>query len=123
MESIIIKTPTILISPQKMNLAAGLIRRKRLDLSIQILSFVSNKGSRIINKLLLGVKKSLENNKEQISDFYFSKIEVNGGRRLKKSIFRAKGRTDRIVRRTTSLKFVISKKEPLDLEKTTTNKK
>lgn len=59
MATIIIKSSPLAISPQKMNLVAGLIRRKKLDYSLKILPFVPKKGGRILYKMLQGAAKSL----------------------------------------------------------------
>jgi large subunit ribosomal protein L22 len=110
-ESIIIRSSSISISPQKMNLVAGIIRRKDLDYSLKILEFFPKKGARILYKLLTGVAKSLEKNKEQTNDFYLSKIEVNQGKTQKRVIYRAKGRTNRIRKRYSLINLHLSKKE------------
>jgi large subunit ribosomal protein L22 len=111
MESIVIKSSSISISPQKLNLVAGVIRKKDLDYSLKILEFLPNKGGRIFYKLLAGAGKSLEKNNEQINDFYLSKVEVNQGKTQKRVIYRAKGRTNRIKKRSSLINLHLSKKE------------
>ncbi|CAG8699397.1 11788_t:CDS:2, partial [Scutellospora calospora] len=64
-QSVTIKSSPISISPQKMNVVAGIIRKKELDYSLKILEFLPTKGGRILHKLLAGAAKSLEKNKEQ----------------------------------------------------------
>src|SRR5437016_13512519 len=98
-ESVIIKSSPIAISPQKMNLVAGLIRKKELDYSLELLAFLPKKGGRILHKLLHGAAKSLAQKKQEVSHFYLHKIEVNQGRIQKRALYRAKGRTDRIRKR------------------------
>lgn len=111
MESIIIKSSSIHISPQKMNLVAGIIRRKDLDYSLKTLEFLPKKGGRILHKLLKGAAKNLEKSQENLSNFYLSKIEVNQGVTQKRAIYRAKGRTNRIRKRHSLIKIQLSKKE------------
>ena len=89
MEPIIIKSSPISISPQKMNLVAGIIRKKDLDYSLKTLEFLPKKGGRILHKLLAGAAKSLEKSQENPSNFYLSKIEVNRGR-IQKRVKRRK---------------------------------
>jgi len=113
MEPIIIKTSQIPISPQKMNLVAGIIRKKNLDYSLKILEFLPKKGGRILYKLLQGAAKNLEKSQENLSNFYLSKIEVNQGRIQKRAIYRAKGRTNRIRKRYTLINLHLSKKEDI----------
>src|SRR3954465_15417221 len=111
MEPIIIKSSSISISPQKMNLVAGIIRKKDLDYSLKILEFLPKKGGRILHKLLAGAAKSLEKSQEETANFYLSKIEVNRGEIQKRVIYRAKGRTNRIRKRYSLVNLHLSKKE------------
>lgn len=111
MEQFIIRSSQIAISPQKMNLVAGLIRKKELDYSLSLLAFLPKKGGRILHKLLAGAAKSLIKSKEETTNFYLSKIEVNRGRIQKKAIYRAKGRTDRIRKRYCLINLYLAKKE------------
>ena len=111
MEQTTLKSAPLAISPQKMNLVAGLVRKKELDHSLQILNFSSKKGGRILHKLLAGMAKSLEKEKQEINNFYLNKIEVNRGRIQKKLIYRAKGRADRIRKRYSLVNIYLTKKE------------
>src|ERR1043165_8679797 len=111
MESIIVRSSSVSISPQKMNLVAGGIRKKDLDYSLKILEFFPNKGGKILHKLLQGAAKSLEKKQEKASDFYLSKIEINQGRIQKRVIYRAKGRTNRIRKRSSLINLYLNKKE------------
>ena len=111
MEPIIVRSSSVSISPQKMNLVAGVIRKKDLDYSLKILEFLPNKGGRILHKLLQGVAKSLEKKQENVNEFYLSKIEINQGRTQKRVIYRAKGRTNRIRKRSSLINLYLSKRE------------
>jgi large subunit ribosomal protein L22 len=122
MDSVIIKSSEIAISPQKMNLVAGIIRKKELDYSLKILEFLPKKGGRILYKLLSGAAKSLEKNQEQPANFYLKKVEVNCGRTQKRAIYRAKGRTNRIRKRHSLINLYLSKKEVVAKAKTKTLK-
>jgi large subunit ribosomal protein L22 len=116
MEQLTIKSSQIAISPQKMNLVAGLIRRKELDFSLNFLAFLPKKGGRILHKLLQGAAKTLINSKEETSNFYLNKIEVNRGRIQKKVMYRAKGRTDRVRRRYCLINLFLAKKENIKID-------
>ncbi|CAG8488555.1 13769_t:CDS:2 [Gigaspora margarita] len=111
MEQIVVKSSPVAISPQKMKLVAGLLRRKNLDYSLQALPFFPKKGGRIVYKLLQGIAKSLEKQQQKTNDFFLTKIEVNPGRIQKKILCRAKGRTDRIRRRYCLVNFNLKIKE------------
>src|SRR3954465_11271317 len=119
MEPIIIKSSSISISPQKMNLVAGIIRKKDLDYSLKTLEFLPKKGGRILHKLLKGAAKSLEKNQENLSNFYLSKVIVNQGKTQKRAIYRAKGRTNRIRKRSSLINLYLSKKEVIAKPKST----
>jgi len=111
MDSIIIKSSQVAISPQKMNLVAGLIRKKELDHSLSFLAFLPKKGGRILYKLLQGAAKSLLKKKENTSDFYLDRVEINQGRIQKRVIYRAKGRSDRIRKRYSLINLRLTKKK------------
>src|SRR4051812_44882937 len=110
MEPIIFKSAPLAISPQKMNLVAGLIRKKELEHSLQILTFCPKKGGRMLHKFLLGMAKNLVREKQEISSFYISKVEVNQGRIQKRILYRAKGRADRIRKRYSLVNLYLNKK-------------
>jgi large subunit ribosomal protein L22 len=114
MEKYIVKSSPISISPQKLNLVAGTIRKKELDYSLKILEFLPTKSGRILHKLLSGVAKSLEKSKEQANNFYLSKVEINQGRIQKRVIYRAKGRTNRIRKRYSLINLCLSKKAKMN---------
>jgi len=111
MDSIIIKSSPVAISPQKMNLVAGLVRKKELDRSLVFLAFLPKKGGRILYKLLQGAAKSLVKKKENTSDFYLDRVEINQGRIQKKVIYRARGRTDRVRKRYCLINLCLAKKK------------
>jgi large subunit ribosomal protein L22 len=111
MNSIVVKSSSLAISPQKLNLIAGLIRKKELDSSMQILSFLPKKGGRMVYKMLNSVAKDILQQKETLNNYYLIKVEVNRGKILKKIIFRAKGRSDRLRKRHSLINIYLSKKE------------
>jgi len=110
MEILKVKTSELFISPEKLNLVASLVRRKNLDYSINLLSFVPKKGGRIIKKLLTGAKKNIEKNNEKSDNFFIYSLEIGRGRIQKRIIFRAKGRADRIRRRYSLISLRVARK-------------
>lgn len=111
MDSIIIKSSQVAISPQKMNLVAGLIRKKELDYSLNFLAFLPKKGGRILYKLLQGAAKSLIKKNESTNNFYLDRVEINQGRTQKRVLYRAKGRTDRIRKRYCLINLCLIKRK------------
>src|ERR1700722_15157445 len=122
MEQLIIKSSAISISPQIMNLVAGIIRKKELNhLLLARLSFLPKKRiGQEFYKLLQGAAKSLIKNNEKMDNFYLSKVEVNQGPVRKSPNYRAKGRSDRKRKRYSLIKIELSKKK--DNQKKINNK-
>jgi len=111
MENFIIKTPELAISPQKINLVASLIRKKKLNYSLDLLNtkIFAKRGGIVFYKILKGVKKNIIKKNDNSEDFFVKKITVNRGRIMKKIFFRAKGRSDRIKKIYSLIKIEISK--------------
>lgn len=104
MDSLLVKSHQISISPRKMLLIAELIRNKDVVPSLYYLQNAPQKSSRIIYKVLNGAYKQLINsNKDDESFFnkrvYINLIKVDKGTTIKKIFIRAKGRADMTKRR------------------------
>ena len=105
----------ISISPEKLNIFVSLIRKKDLRYSLELSEFSGTKAARIIHKLLKGAAKKIENEKENLDNFFIEKAEVNRGTMQRNVIFRAKGRSDRISRRYSLLNILITKKNGAEI--------
>lgn len=110
LEEMIINSSQIAISPQKMNLIASLIRKKKLEDSLTLLRFLPKKGARILYKLIKEFVSRLNEKNETIDYFFLKTIRVNKGRTRKKISYRAKGRADMIKNRHCWINLVLSKK-------------
>ena len=89
------------LSAQKGRLVADLIRGKKVDQALNILTFTSKKGATIIKKVLESAIANAEhNNGADIDDLKVAKIIVEKGPVLKRFTARAKGRGNRIVKPT-----------------------
>jgi large subunit ribosomal protein L22 len=89
------------LSAQKGRLVADLIRGKKVDQALNILTFTPKKGAGIIKKVLESAIANAEhNNGADIDDLKVSKIIVEKGPVLKRFTARAKGRGNRIVKPT-----------------------
>lgn len=104
MNSLLLKSKQISISPRKMLLVADLIRNKEIVPSLYYLQNASQKSSRIFFKILQGAyKQLLNNNKEDVNfldkKIYIDMVKVDKGTIRKKIFFRAKGRADTIKQR------------------------
>ncbi len=92
------------LSPQKMRLVADQIRGLPVDRAINLLAFSNKKGADIIKKVLESAIANAENNDgADIDELKVSAIQVNQGPTMKRLRPRARGRADRIIKRTSHL--------------------
>ena len=89
------------ISAQKTRLVADLIRGKRVDQAINILSFTEKKAAHFMKKVLDSAIANAEHNfGADVDELKVSTVYVDEGVTLKRIQPRAKGRADRISKRT-----------------------
>jgi large subunit ribosomal protein L22 len=92
------------ISPQKVRLVADQIRGLPVDKALQLLTFSNKKASDIIKKVLDSAIANAENNDgADVDALKVSEIFVDGATPLKRIKPRAKGRADRIVKRSSHI--------------------
>jgi large subunit ribosomal protein L22 len=97
------------LSPQKMRLVADQIRGLPVDRAINLLAFSDKKGAGIIKKVLESAIANAENNDgADIDELKVSAIQVNQGPTMKRLRPRARGRADRIIKRTSHLTVTVS---------------
>ncbi|MEM6998291.1 MAG: 50S ribosomal protein L22 [Pseudomonadota bacterium] len=97
------------LSPQKMRLVADQIRGLPADRAINLLAFSNKKGADIIKKVLESAIANAENNDgADIDELTVSAIQVNQGPTMKRLRPRARGRADRIIKRTSHLTVTVS---------------
>ena len=96
------------ISPQKARLVADMIRGKKVDNAINILSFSPKKGADIIKKVLESAIANAEhNNGADIDELKIKTIYVDKGAILKRIRARAKGRAGKIQKQTSHLTVTV----------------
>ena len=89
------------ISAQKVRLVADQIRGLRVEEAINILSFSTKKAAHIVQKVLMSAIANAENNDGlDIDELEVSTIFIDDGMVMKRIKPRAKGRADRILKRT-----------------------
>jgi len=89
------------LSAQKGRLVADLIRGKKVEQALNILTFSPKKGAVIIKKVLESAIANAEHNDgADIDELRVQTISVEKGAVLKRSTARAKGRGDRISKQT-----------------------
>ncbi len=89
------------ISAQKVRLVADEVRGKPIENALDILTFSNKKGAKLVKKCLESAIANAEhNNGLDIDTLRVSTIYVDEGITLKRILPRAKGRADRISKRT-----------------------
>ena len=97
------------ISPQKARLVADLIRGKSVDQALEILTFSNKKAAVLVKKVLESAIANAEHNEgADIDDLNVAKIFVDEGPTMKRIMPRAKGRADRILRRSSHITVVVA---------------
>lgn len=99
------------ISAQKVRLVADQIRGKPVAEALDLLSFSKKKASFLMKKALESVVANAENNEgADIDELKISEVYVNEGMTMKRIRPRAKGRADRIFKRSSHITVTVSDK-------------
>lgn len=97
------------ISAQKARLVADLIRGKSVDAASEILTFCNKKAAKLIKKVLDSAIANAEHNQgADIDELKVKKICVDEGPTFKRLHARARGRADRILKRTCHITVMVS---------------
>ena len=97
------------ISAQKCRLIADLVRGESVEKALEILTFSSKKAAVLVKKTLESAIANAEHNEgADIDQLKVGKIFVDEGPTLKRIRPRAKGRADRIFKRTSHITIVVS---------------
>ena len=89
------------LSAQKARLVADQIRGKAVGDALDILSFSTKKGAHLVKKLLESAIANAEHNEgADVDELSVSTVFVDEGLTMKRIRPRAKGRADRILKRT-----------------------
>lgn len=97
------------LSAQKARLVADQVRGKSVGEALNILTFSTKKAAQIIRKLLESAIANAEHNEgADVDELSVSKIFVDEGRTLKRLRPRAKGRADRILKRSCHITLAVA---------------
>lgn len=97
------------LSAQKGRLVADMVRKKNISSALDVLHFTQKKGAALIKKLLESVIANAENNHgADIEELKIKTICVDEAPSLKRIMPRAKGRANRIVKRTCHITVIVS---------------
>lgn len=97
------------IAPQKVRLVADQIRGKAVDKALDILSFSTKKAAVLVKKVLNSAIANAENNEgADVDELKVSVIFVDQGPTQKRTLPRARGRADRILKRSCHITVKVS---------------
>ncbi|WP_113908042.1 50S ribosomal protein L22 [Aliidiomarina celeris] len=97
------------LSPQKGRLVADQIRGQNVAQALDILAYSQKKAATLIKKVLESAIANAEHNEgADIDDLKVSAIMIDEGPTMKRIKPRAKGRADRILKRTSHITVVVS---------------
>ena len=97
------------LSAQKARLVADQIRGKGVEEALELLTYSTKKGAAIIKKVLNSAIANAEHNEgADVDDLRIAEIYVNEGMTMKRIRPRAKGRADRIFKRSCHITVTVS---------------
>jgi large subunit ribosomal protein L22 len=98
------KLKFVRLSPQKARLVADQVRGKPVGQALQILKFSDKRAAGIVRKVLESAIANAEhNNGADVDELKVSVIMIDEGPAMKRLRPRAKGRADRILKRTSHI--------------------
>ena len=97
------------LSAQKARLVADQIRGRQVGDALNILNFSTKKGAQVVRKLLESAIANAEHNEgADIDELSVSRICVDEGMTMKRIRPRAKGRADRILKRSCHITLAVA---------------
>ena len=99
------------ISPQKARLIADEVRGMPVERALEILQFSTKKAAQIMRKVLESAVANAEHNEgADIDELRISTLMVDEGPTMKRMKSRARGRADRIFKRTSHITIRVADK-------------
>jgi large subunit ribosomal protein L22 len=103
------KANRLQISPQKVRLVVDQVRGKSVSDALDILNFSTQKAAGLVRKVVESAIANAENNEgADIDELKISEIYVNEGLTMKRIRPRAKGRADRIFKRSSHVTVTVT---------------
>lgn len=98
-------------SPRKVRLIANLVRGKKVEKAIDLLTFTLKDAAEPVKKLLESAVANAKNNYQiEKADLFIKEIQVNPGVVMKRSMPRARGSAYGIKKRTSHISLVLDVK-------------
>ena len=105
------KATYIRIAPRKVKIVLDLIRNQPADKAMAILKYTPKAACEVVSKLLKSAMANAENKDMDVSKLYVAECFVNQGPTLKRIRPRAKGRANRILKKTSHITLVLKEAE------------
>lgn len=100
------------LSPYKMRLVANQVRGMAVVKALPVLQFGKTKAAQLMYKVVHSAVSNAENNLgADIDELFVQRVEVHDGPRLKRIRARARGRADRIIKRTCHVTVNVAERE------------
>ncbi|OGO06674.1 MAG: 50S ribosomal protein L22 [Chloroflexi bacterium RBG_13_56_8b] len=100
------------ISPRKVRLLVDMVRGKKVDEALTLLKFTPTPTARVVAKVVKSAAANAENNFQmEPADLRIVNIFTGGARTLKRFQPRARGRANRILKRSSHITVVVSEEE------------
>jgi large subunit ribosomal protein L22 len=97
------------LAAQKARLVVDMVRGKPVAQALDILNFANQKGAELVKKVLESAIANAENNEgADVDELRVHRIFVDEGVTMKRIMPRAKGRADRISKRTCHITVTVS---------------
>ena len=97
------------LSAQKARLVADQVRGRQVEDALNLLTYSSKKGADVIKKLLNSAIANAEHNEgADVDELKISEIYVDEGMTMNRIMPRAKGRADRILKRSCHITITVA---------------
>ena len=97
------------LSAQKARLVADQVRGRQVEDALDLLTYSNKKGADVIRKLLNSAIANAEHNEgADVDELKISEIYVDEGMTMKRIMPRAKGRADRILKRSCHISITVT---------------
>jgi large subunit ribosomal protein L22 len=97
------------VAPRKVRLVAGMVRGRNVQEALDLLNFTSKSSASDISKLLRSaVANATQKKNIDVDNLFIKKITVDQGPTLRRFRPRARGRSDRIDKKTSHIDVVLA---------------
>ena len=103
------KLKFVRMSPQKARLVADQVRGMKVDAAFNVLAFNNKRAAQLLKKVLESAVANAEHNEgADIDELRVSEVLVDEGPRHKRLSARARGRANRIIKRTSHITMTVA---------------